>query len=293
MIIGAASVAVVVCVVMLVRFSSQMGQEKVIRKEGLGTGMEPLQVGTDSAKQACPPCPSTLALGCPRPKPCPGAPAALPPPIVDGGGHAEECPPCEACPACPACPASAGGAKLSVGDDDFEMPIIEVEPDTSYVDDDFTPRDPLNIIYLHSPFHWPWHLDHWLRGVARPVRMYIDPSGTKCMRNSIVVVNHLAVKRENSKLDPNKYFETCRKADVHTIGVFHTGDLKMDQNYGYYKKAAFVYRNHFPSKEQARKLNLPMDKIRLLPLGSLRLESISLDNFYQVGLVRLLTVFCV
>ena len=48
-------------------------------------------------------------------------------------------------------------------------------------------------------------------------------------------------------------------------------------------QAAFVYRNHYPSKEQMERLRMPKNKIRLLPLGSVTLDSISLDNFYQVG----------
>lgn len=237
------------------------------------------------SRTTCPPCPNNpcpslpsgkLALGCPRPPPCPSA---------SGGGDARcpECPQTE-CPVCAECPvcdtvSNAGGDSGGDDDDDVEYPVVEKSPDLSYVDEDFEPRDPLNIIYLHSPFHWPWHLDHWLRGLSRPVRMYIDPKGTRCMFNSIVVVNHLAVK--DRKLDPNKYFRTCAESGIKNIGVFHTGDLTMDQSYDYYHKAAFVYRNHFPSKEQIQRLHLPEKKIRLLPLGSITMDSISLDNFYQ------------
>ena len=66
--------------------------------------------------------------------------------------------------------------------------------------------------------------------------MYIDTKGTRCMYNSIVVVNHLAVKRENRHLDPNAYFRECERFGVKNIGVFHTGDLDFKQDYGYYKK---------------------------------------------------------
>ena len=47
-------------------------------------------------------------------------------------------------------------------------------------------------------------------------------------------------------------------------------------------QAAFVYRNHYPDKQQLKKLGISKDKIRLLPLGSISMDSISLDNFYQV-----------
>lgn len=44
----------------------------------------------------------------------------------------------------------------------------------------------------------------------------------------------------------------------------------------------FVYRNHYPDKATQQRLRLPMENVRLLPLGSKFLETISVDNFYQV-----------
>lgn len=127
----------------------------------------------------CDPCPAAVpSLGCPRPPPCPTPAASSALALPDGPSAstpapAAECPACAACPVCeqckecPVCPKGAAADE----DDDVDYPVVEKAPDTSYVFDlDFSPRDPLNIIYLHSPFHWPWHLDHWLRGVSRPIR---------------------------------------------------------------------------------------------------------------------------
>ena len=103
---------------------------------------------------ACPAC-ATDSTACPAPPPCDSAPTS-----------------CPACPTCPDCPSTGVTAQpAAVAGNGDELPGQPLQPpDVSYVNDDFDPRDPLNVIYFHSPFHWPWHLDHWLKGLDRPVR---------------------------------------------------------------------------------------------------------------------------
>lgn len=91
-------------------------------------------------------------------------------------------------------------------------------------------RAPLTIIYHVKPFHWTWHLDHWLSGLGRPIRMIVDPGATKFVDHSIVVVNHLSVKHTA------RYFAEVAKLGLRHVGAFHTGDIDFDQNYEWYKQ---------------------------------------------------------
>lgn len=109
--------------------------------------------------------------------------------------------------------------------------------------------------------------------------MTIDTRGDICRRGSIVVVNHLSIK--DGKFNPDNYFRRCEAEGITKIGVFHTGDIEFDQSYGYYHKAAFVYRNHYPSRSIMSAKNMPGSKTKLMPLGSKNLETISLDDFRQ------------
>ena len=131
----------------------------------------------------CPACPAPQckpcdvaapvpSLGCPKPPPCPTSNLLTATPAASATAP-QQCPVCEKCTACPTCEQGAAAED----DDDSDFPVVEKMPNTDYMfADDFEPRDPLNIIYLHSPFHWPWHLDHWLKGLSRPVRFVTLPA---------------------------------------------------------------------------------------------------------------------
>lgn len=145
--------------------------------------------------------------------------------------------------------------------------------------DSYVEKEPLYVIYQHSPFHWYWHLDHWLANVKRPIIMETDTSGKLCRAGSIVVVNHLSIKE--GKYNPAAYIDRCKSQGVKKIGVFHTGDIEFNQKYDYYSKAAFVYRNHYPSRKQMEAKGMPPETTKLMPLGSKNLQTISLDDFRQ------------
>lgn len=142
-------------------------------------------------------------------------------------------------------------------------------------------RRPLDVIYQKQPFHWQWHIDQHMQKVQRPIRMILDPNSQRYQNNAIIVVNHLSFKNSD------RYFSEQAKRGYTNIAAMHQGDLTASQSYGWYQKTKFVLRNHFPSRSVAVKKAMALDRLYVLPLGSLTHDSMSFVNRGEFGRIQL------
>jgi len=90
-----------------------------------------------------------------------------------------------------------------------------------------------------------------------------------CLPNTILVFFDNRVR-----WSIKKFVEVC--GDDMPFGLIHLSDIKMRRKGGYSvysnENLVFVYRHHYPSDEQVKKLKIPAEalaKVYLLPLGSI------------------------
>lgn len=130
-------------------------------------------------------------------------------------------------------------------------------------------KQPLYIIFQGFYKTFEWTVDQWFTKVKRPIVLIYDKDGTIQKENSIVVVTHLMKS-------PQKYFDQLESQGIKNYGVFHLGDIYVNQKYNWYRNAQFVYRNHWVEDEiwQERGiLDIISEKVRFLPCGSIAIKS--------------------
>ena len=130
-------------------------------------------------------------------------------------------------------------------------------------------KQPLYIIFEGFYKTFEWTVDQWFTKVKRPIILLFDKDGTIFKENSIVVVTHLM---KNTK----QYFEQLENRGITKYGVIHLGDIYMNQDYDWYKKAQFIYRNHWAGDEfwkEKGMLDIVIEKVKFLPCGSLAIRS--------------------